>query len=59
MLNLNENGNSGTTSSGETSDLSDDDPGDNNGNPSMGVAVSLIPLAVVAFITTAAKHKKK
>lgn len=52
--------NSGTTSSGEVSDPSNGDKDDNDGNPSTGVAVSLIPLAAAAaFIIAAAKRKNK
>ncbi len=51
---------SGTTSSGDTSEPGKKDPDEHNGNPSTGVATSLIPLAIAAaFIVAAAKRKMK
>lgn len=55
-----ESDNSDMTSSGEVAKPSEDDTGKQDGNPSTGVTVSLMPLAVaIAFITAAAKRKKK
>lgn len=49
-----------TASSGEESVSSEDDTGKQDANPSTGVTVSLIPIAAaIAFITVAAKRKKK
>ena len=51
---------SGTTSSGDISEPGKKDPDEQNGNPSTGVATSLIPLAIAAaFIVAAAKRKIK
>ena len=44
----------------DTTDSSDESKGDTDGNPSTGVAVSLMPLAAVtAFLTVSIKRKKK
>ena len=51
---------SGTTSNGDVSEPGKKDPDEQNGNPSTGVATSLIPLAIAAaFIVAAAKRKMK
>lgn len=62
--NPSEDDNSGTTSGATSSvDISESgkkDPDEQNGNPSTGVATSLIPLAIAAaFIVAAAKRKMK
>lgn len=52
--------NSGTTSGGGVSEPGKKDPDEQDGNPSTGVATSLIPLAIAAaFIVAAAKRKMK
>lgn len=51
---------SGTTSNGDLSEPGKKDPDEQDGNPSTGVATSLIPLAIAAaFIVAAAKRKIK
>lgn len=58
--NTTSNGDSNTTSGGEDSVLSEGDMGNHDGNPSTGLAVSLIPITTaIAAITAAAKRKKK
>ncbi len=54
------NNNSGSASSEESSaENSGDGSAENNGNPTTGIAVSLVPLAMALAIVTAVVNKKK